>query len=149
MIIENSISWLINYFRNNHYIFHTIYVENDLYHCKKIALLLDNAIKYSESASKPCEISFNVENNFFIERLAMQQGAGHGAKTYTEKILLLLNREDDPAAVVGRLMLTEAVFGPLWAWFFINEIPPTSVIIGGSIIISSILFEFFFSRKKK
>ena len=44
----------------------------------------------------------DVENNFFIERLAMQQGAGHGAKTYTEKILLLLNREDDPAAVVGR-----------------------------------------------
>ena len=51
MIIENSISWLINYFRNNHYIFHTIYVENDLYHCKKIALLLDNAIK-KESISK-------------------------------------------------------------------------------------------------
>ena len=25
-----------------------------------------------------------------------------GAKTYTEKILLLLNREDDPAAVIGR-----------------------------------------------
>ena len=45
---------------------------------------------------------YDVENNFFIERLAMQQGAGHGAKTYTEKILLLLNREDDPAAVVGR-----------------------------------------------
>ena len=44
----------------------------------------------------------NVGDNFFIERLAMQQGAGHGAKTYTEKILLLLNREEDPAAVVGR-----------------------------------------------
>ena len=26
--------------------------------------LLDNAIKYSEDASKPCEISFKVENNF-------------------------------------------------------------------------------------
>ena len=46
-------------------------------------------------------------------------------------------------------MLTESVFGPLWAWLFINEIPPTSVIIGGSIIISAILFEFFLSPKKK
>jgi drug/metabolite transporter (DMT)-like permease len=46
-------------------------------------------------------------------------------------------------------MLTEAVFGPLWAWLFINEIPPISVIIGGSIIISAILFEFFFSPKKR
>jgi len=46
-------------------------------------------------------------------------------------------------------MLTEAVFGPLWAWLFINEIPPISVIIGGSIIISAILFEFFFSPRKK
>jgi drug/metabolite transporter (DMT)-like permease len=46
-------------------------------------------------------------------------------------------------------MLTEAVFGPIWAWLFINEIPPMSVIIGGCIIISAILFEFFFSPQKK
>ena len=26
--------------------------------------LLDNAIKYSKSESKPCEVSFKVENNF-------------------------------------------------------------------------------------
>ena len=45
-------------------------------------------------------------------------------------------------------MLTEAVFGPIWAWLFINEIPPTSVIIGGGIIISAILFEFFLVKKK-
>jgi drug/metabolite transporter (DMT)-like permease len=45
-------------------------------------------------------------------------------------------------------MLTEAVFGPLWAWMFINEIPPISVIAGGSIIIFAILFEFFFRKKK-
>ena len=44
-------------------------------------------------------------------------------------------------------MLTEAVFGPIWAWLFINEMPPTSVILGGSIIISAILFEFFFAKK--
>ncbi|MDC0205373.1 hypothetical protein OAJ64_00990 [Pelagibacteraceae bacterium] len=52
-----------------------------------------------------------------------------------------------PAAVVGVLMLTEAVLGPIWAWLFINEIPPVSVIFGGGIIIFAILFEFIFSKK--
>ena len=64
-------------------------------------------------------------------------------------IMITIGSQTTPAAVVGILMLTEAVFGPLWAWLFINEIPPISVIIGGSIIISAILFEFFFSRKKE
>ena len=64
-------------------------------------------------------------------------------------IMITIGSQTTPAAVVGILMLTEAVFGPLWAWLFINEIPPISVIMGGSIIISAILFEFFFRRKKK
>ena len=64
-------------------------------------------------------------------------------------IMITIGSQTTPAAVVGILMLTEAVFGPLWAWLFINEIPPVSVIIGGSIIISAILFEFFLSPKKK
>ena len=64
-------------------------------------------------------------------------------------IMITIGSRTTPAAVVGILMLTEAVFGPLWAWLFINEIPPLSVVIGGSIIISAILFEFFFSSKKR
>ncbi len=64
-------------------------------------------------------------------------------------IMITMGSRTTPAAVVGILMLTEAVFGPLWAWLFINEIPPISVIIGGAIIISAILFEFAFSSKKK
>ena len=64
-------------------------------------------------------------------------------------IMITIGSQTTPAAVVGILMLTEAVFGPLWAWLFINEIPPTSVIVGGVIIISAILFEFFLSPKRK
>ncbi len=64
-------------------------------------------------------------------------------------IMITIGSQTTPAAVVGILMLTEAVFGPVWAWFFINEIPPISVIVGGCIIITAILFEFFFSTKKK
>jgi len=64
-------------------------------------------------------------------------------------IMITIGSQTTPAAVVGILMLTEAVLGPLWAWLIINEIPPISVIIGGVIIISAILFEFFFSSRKK
>ena len=62
-------------------------------------------------------------------------------------ILITLGSQTTPAAVVGVLMLTESVFGPLWAWIFINEIPPLLVILGGAIIIISILFQSFFSKK--
>ena len=62
-------------------------------------------------------------------------------------ILITIGSQTTPSAVVGVLMLSEAVFGPLWAWLFINEVPPTNVLIGGSIIIFSILFQSFFSKK--
>ena len=64
-------------------------------------------------------------------------------------IFITIGSQTTPAAVVGVLMLTEAVLGPIWAWLFINEIPPSSVIIGGGIIIFAILFEFLFSKKKE
>ncbi len=63
-------------------------------------------------------------------------------------ILITLGSQTTPAAVVGVLMLTESVFGPLWAWLFINEIPPLGVLIGGSIIIFSILFQTFLNKNQ-
>ena len=62
-------------------------------------------------------------------------------------ILITIGSQTTPSAVVGVLMLTEAVFGPIWAWLFINEIPPISVLIGGSIIIFSILLQLFYGKK--
>jgi drug/metabolite transporter (DMT)-like permease len=62
-------------------------------------------------------------------------------------ILITIGSQTTPSAVVGVLVLTEAVFGPLWAWLFINETPPISVLIGGNIIIVSILLQSFYSKK--
>jgi len=62
-------------------------------------------------------------------------------------VLITIGSQNTPAAVVGIMMLTEAVLGPIWAWLFLNEIPPTSVVLGGGIIIFAILFEFFLSKK--
>jgi len=62
-------------------------------------------------------------------------------------IFITIGSQTTPSAVVGVLMLTEAVFGPLWAWLLINEIPPISVIIGGGFIFFSILLQTFYGKK--
>ena len=62
-------------------------------------------------------------------------------------ILITVGSKSTPAAIVGVLMLTESVFGPLWAWLFIGEVPPISVIFGGGIIIFSILLQSIYGNK--
>ena len=44
-------------------------------------------------------------------------------------------------------MLTETIFGPIWVWLFYNEIPPTSVFIGGLIIISAVVMKSLTIKK--
>ena len=62
-------------------------------------------------------------------------------------ILITIGSQTTPAAIVGVLMLTESVFGPFWAWLFINETPPISVLFGGGIIVFSILLQSIYSKK--
>ena len=58
-------------------------------------------------------------------------------------IFITIGARSTPAALVGIIMLTEAVLGPLWAWLFANENPPLVVLYGGVIIISAVLLQFF------
>ena len=58
-------------------------------------------------------------------------------------ILITIGAQRTPSAMVGIIMLTEAVLGPLWAWMFINEQPPFIVIIGGAIVIFAVLLQFY------
>ena len=62
-------------------------------------------------------------------------------------ILITIGSQTTPSATVGILMLTEAVFGPLWAWLFISETPTLSVLIGGGIIMFSIFLQSLYSKK--
>ena len=57
-------------------------------------------------------------------------------------ILITIGARKTPSALVGIIMLTEAVLGPLWAWIFINENPPLVVLFGGSIILSAVFLQF-------
>ena len=58
-------------------------------------------------------------------------------------IFITIGAKTTPSALVGIIMLTEAVLGPLWAWLFINEAPPLMVFIGGAIVISAVFLQFF------
>ena len=66
-------------------------------------------------------------------------------------ILITIGARTTPSAMVGIIMLTEAVFGPLWAWLFVDENPPLLVLLGGGIIIFAVFLQFasLLSKEKK
>ena len=66
-------------------------------------------------------------------------------------ILITIGARTTSSAMVGIIMLTEAVFGPLWAWLFANENPPILVLVGGGIIILAVFLQFssLLSKDKK
>ena len=62
-------------------------------------------------------------------------------------ICITIGSRTTPSTTIGLLMLTETLFAPIWVWFFLNEIPPLSVLIGGIVIILAIILKSF-DRKK-
>ena len=58
-------------------------------------------------------------------------------------IFITVGAKTTPSALVGIIMLTEAILGPLWAWLFINEPPPLVVLVGGSIVLFAVVLQFF------
>ena len=62
-------------------------------------------------------------------------------------ICITIGSRTTPSTTIGLLMLTETLFGPIWVWLFLNEIPPSSVLIGGFIIILAIIIKSFDKKK--
>ena len=56
-------------------------------------------------------------------------------------ICITIGSRTTRAVTIGLLMLTETIFAPIWVWLFLNEIPPSSVFIGGMIIIFAIIIK--------
>ena len=63
-------------------------------------------------------------------------------------ICITIGTRTTRSVTVGLLMLTETLFAPLWVWMFLNEIPPTSVFIGGAIIILAIVIKSLDKSRK-
>ncbi len=62
-------------------------------------------------------------------------------------ICITIGSRTTRAVTVGLLMLSETIFAPIWVWLFLNEIPPSSVFIGGTIIIFAIIVKSFDKNK--
>ena len=65
-------------------------------------------------------------------------------------IFITIGAKKTLSAIVGILMMTEAVFGPFWAWLFLDENPEFFALIGGSIILFAVFIQFYslLSREK-
>ena len=64
-------------------------------------------------------------------------------------ICITIGSRTTPSATVGLLMLMETLCGPLWVWLFLNEIPPISVFLGGTVIILAIILKSFDKKQSK
>tara|TARA_Y100000590_G_scaffold367255_1_gene427164 strand:+ start:869 stop:1738 length:870 start_codon:yes stop_codon:yes gene_type:complete len=64
-------------------------------------------------------------------------------------IFITIGAKKTLSAMVGILMMTEAVLGPLWAWIFLNEKPQFVALIGGSIIIIAVFIQFYSLLEKE
>ena len=67
-------------------------------------------------------------------------------------IFITIGARTTPSAMVGIIMLSESILGPLWAFLFVDERPSFFTLIGGAIILFSVLLQFYFlfhSNKKK
>ena len=67
-------------------------------------------------------------------------------------IFITIGARSTPSAMVGIIMLSESVLGPIWAFLFVDERPSLFTLIGGGIILFAVLLQFyslFFLNKKE
>ena len=58
-------------------------------------------------------------------------------------IFITIGARTTPSAMVGVIMLSESVLGPIWAFLFVSERPSTFGLIGGAIILFAVLLQFY------
>ena len=67
-------------------------------------------------------------------------------------IFITMGARSTPSAMVGVIMLSESVLGPVWAFLFAGERASLFTLIGGGIILFAVLLQFYavlFSVKKE
>jgi len=58
-------------------------------------------------------------------------------------IFITIGARSTPSAMVGIIMLSESILGPIWAFLFVGERPSLFTLIGGSIILFAVLIQFY------
>ena len=86
-----------------------------------------------------------LPNDIFLGFLAGFFQVGFGF------IFITIGARSTPSAMVGIIMLSESVLGPIWAFLFASERPSMFALIGGVIILFAVLLQFYsllIKRKK-
>jgi drug/metabolite transporter (DMT)-like permease len=52
-----------------------------------------------------------------------------------------------PASEVGLLLLLESILGPVWVWLVLGEQPGNSTLLGGVIVISTLVINTVWALK--
>lgn len=55
------------------------------------------------------------------------------------RVLMGIGTKTLPASEVSLLMIIETVMAPVWVWIFLNEVPQNSTLIGGSVILLTLV----------
>ena len=76
-------------------------------------------------------------NDFFLGFLAGFFQVGFGF------IFITIGARTTPSAMVGIIMLSESVLGPIWAFLFVSERPSLFGLIVGAIILFAVLLQFY------
>ena len=58
-------------------------------------------------------------------------------------IFITIGARTTPSALVGIIMLSESVLGPIWAFLFVSERPSIFGLLGGAIIFFAVLLQFY------
>lgn len=56
-------------------------------------------------------------------------------------ILITLGSKSVPAAQIPLLGLSETALSPLWVWLVVNEVPATTTLLGGAIVLIAVLMQ--------
>lgn len=94
-------------------------------------------------------IAFSTTIPFYLESNSVPYLLAMGFVVTLAFSLIMLGPRYIPAAEVSMIMPLETVFGSYLAWFFINETPSTYVIVGGLIILLTLMFHAWYSQKKQ
>ena len=63
-------------------------------------------------------------------------------------VLFIIASRHLVAAELTLFMLLEFALGPVWVWLFINEIPARWTVVGGSLVVGSVLFRVMFELRQ-
>lgn len=63
------------------------------------------------------------------------------------RVLMGIGTKTLPASEVSLLMIIETVMAPVWVWIFLNEVPQNSTLIGGSVILLTLVINSLYMLK--